>query len=396
MELDEEPIHQINQDALKMALELSQLLKLHVPSVLCVMRKTISDGSAISGFQRTVLVGLGDDQSFIETPRGRVRIKDLYLEEDSSKIISKTETESHYSLSRLGIPLIELSTQPDITDPEHAKETAQYLGMVFRSFPLTKRGLGTIRQDINLSINGGSRVEIKGFQDLRKMPQTIEYEIKRQLEIVQSGKKVQPEVRKAHPDGTTSFLRPMPGAARLYPETDASFIPITKELLSSLKIPELLAEKIIAVEKKYGLISDVAREVLDHPFFERFVKTFTLEPTFIAQVLIETPKEIATREKIDTTTLQEKDFYFVLENVQKNTIPRSAVSTILTQLAQGKHVDLNAFKSVSLDEVEAFIDHLMKTNKDVSMNGLMGDVMKKYKGKVDGKTVADLLKKKLR
>jgi len=106
-------------------------------------------------------------------------------------------------------------------NPEHAKEAASTIGMILRSVENVKRGIGTIRQDVNISIHHGERTEIKGFQDLRSIPKVIEFEVKRQLNAVKSGKKLSKEVRKAEPDFTTSFLRPIPGAARLYPETDA-------------------------------------------------------------------------------------------------------------------------------------------------------------------------------
>ena len=170
-------------------------------------------------------------------------------------------------MDRLGIPLIEIGTEADIKDPEHAKEVAEKLGMILRSTGKVKRGLGTIRQDVNVSIKNGSRVEIKGFQDLRKMPLIIKNEIKRQQKT-----KVKPEVRKANPNGSTTFLRPIPGSARMYPETDIKPIPITKKLLSSIKKPELISEKVQKYEK-IGIPTNTARELVkqnvnleDYPF----------------------------------------------------------------------------------------------------------------------------------
>ena len=96
-----------------------------------------------------------------------VRITNISLEEDACKIVKETAEEKTYSLDRLGIPLIEIGTAPDITSPEQCQETAKKIGIFLRSLPGVKRGLGTIRQDVNVSIKGGARIEIKGAQDLR-------------------------------------------------------------------------------------------------------------------------------------------------------------------------------------------------------------------------------------
>ncbi|MEK6835316.1 MAG: Glu-tRNA(Gln) amidotransferase subunit GatE, partial [Nanoarchaeota archaeon] len=217
VECDEEPPHEINQDALVTALSVAKLLKLKIPDEIIVMRKIITDGSACSSFQRTMLIGYESKDSFIETSQGKVRITSLCLEEDACKIEKVHENKVYYSLSRLGIPLIEIRTEPDIKTPEQAKEAAEELGLMLRSFSNILRGIGTIRQDVNLSIKNGARVEIKGFQELRTMPKIIDYEISRQVNVVKQGNKVEKEVRKANDNGTTNFLRPLPGSARMYP-----------------------------------------------------------------------------------------------------------------------------------------------------------------------------------
>ncbi|MBI2581984.1 hypothetical protein HYV87_02530 [Candidatus Woesearchaeota archaeon] len=145
------------------------------------MRKTIVDGSNTSGFQRTALLA---KEGLIETSSGKVRITNVSLEEDSCRIVSETAEEKAYSLDRLGIPLIEVGTAPDITTPEQCQEAAKKLGMLLRSLPGVKRGLGTIRQDVNVSIKGGARIEIKGAQDLRQLPLLVELEVKRQQELL--------------------------------------------------------------------------------------------------------------------------------------------------------------------------------------------------------------------
>ena len=181
VEMDAEPPHPINEKAKKTALLFASLLDMDIPKEIHVMRKTVTDGSATSGFQRTALIGLGNRESFLDTSKGRVYLESMSLEEDASKIIEKKDDEIHYSLSRLGIPLIELTTAPDIKDSAHAKETASKIGMLLRSFPQMKRGIGSIRQDVNISILDGARTEIKGWQDLSQLNLLVENEVKRHM-----------------------------------------------------------------------------------------------------------------------------------------------------------------------------------------------------------------------
>ena len=181
VEMDAEPPHDINEKAKKTALLFAMLLNMDIPDEIHVMRKTVTDGSATSGFQRTALVATGNDKSYLDTSKGKVYLENMSLEEDASKIMEKAGNKVHYSLSRLGIPLIELGTAPDIKDADHVKETAAKIGSLLRSFPETKRGIGTIRQDINISVFDGARTEIKGWQDLSRIKLITENEVRRHL-----------------------------------------------------------------------------------------------------------------------------------------------------------------------------------------------------------------------
>jgi Glu-tRNA(Gln) amidotransferase subunit E-like FAD-binding protein len=241
VELDEEPPHEINRDALKAAVETALLCNARIVDEVQVMRKTVVDGSNTSGFQRTALIAL---DGWIETSLGRVAIPLICLEEEASQKVSEDAQSVTYSLDRLGIPLIEIATSADIKTPDHAKEVAEKLGMILRSTGKVKRGIGTIRQDVNISVKGGARTEIKGFQELKSIPKVINFEVERQLGLIKQGKSIEKEVRKAEPDGTTGFLRPMPGAARMYPETDVVPVKISTE---GIKLSELIDEK----TKKY-------------------------------------------------------------------------------------------------------------------------------------------------
>ncbi len=187
VELDEEPPHAMSGDALYTSLQFCTLAGSVVSPVVQVMRKTVVDGSNTSGFQRTALVGRGGK---IETSEGDVRIANVSVEEDACRIISESAEEKVYRLDRLGIPLIEIGTEPDIKTPEQCQEAAKKIGMLLRSLSGVKRGLGTIRQDVNVSIIGGTRIEIKGAQDLKMIPTLVSLEAKRQEELLKIKKEL--------------------------------------------------------------------------------------------------------------------------------------------------------------------------------------------------------------
>ncbi|MEM2963014.1 MAG: Glu-tRNA(Gln) amidotransferase subunit GatE, partial [Candidatus Anstonellales archaeon] len=182
VELDEEPPHKINPEALLFALELANYFGSTPVDEVQVMRKTVIDGSDTSGFQRTMLLAVGGS---VETSRGHVGIQTICLEEESAGIIERKKGETLYSLGRLGIPLVEIATAPEIIDGEHAKEVASIIGEILRLSGRVQRGIGTIRQDLNISVEGGARVEIKGAQELNQLPTLIENEIKRQNSLLE-------------------------------------------------------------------------------------------------------------------------------------------------------------------------------------------------------------------
>ena len=391
LEVDECPPYNLNMHALNTAIEIALLLKAKPVEEIRVMRKIVVDGSNPGGYQRSLILAT---DGFIETSKGKVNIPTIYLEEEAAKKINEDEKTITYRLDRLGVPLMEIDTDSSIKDPEHAKEIASYIGMIVKSTGKAKSGIGSVRQDVNLSIKNLSRIEIKGFQELKSIPKIIEYEVKRLLELIKQKKEIKSEVRKAEPDFTTSFLRPMPGSARMYVETDIPIIPITKQLLSKIKLPELLIEKALKLEKKYKLNPDIAREAIEIKNFEDYIKKYpNIPPSLIAHTLIETPKEIKTRFNLDAEKLTDKDFEFIFSSLNQEKIQKSAIIEILTEILQGKHIDLNKYKPVSEDNVEKDIHELVEQKPDLTIQALMGIVMNKYKGKVDGKKVMEILRK---
>jgi len=182
IELDDQPPLPHDEDALDISLTVSGMLGAHPVPLLQTMRKTVVDGSNTSGFQRTTLVATN---GVLETDGGPVGIDVLCLEEDSARKLDSELTPTGevvtWNLDRLGIPLIEIATAPDVKTPDHAKQTSIALGRTLRDTRKVRRGLGSIRQDLNVSIMCGDRVEIKGCQDLEWIPRIIRCEMARQL-----------------------------------------------------------------------------------------------------------------------------------------------------------------------------------------------------------------------
>jgi len=445
VELDDEPPHPMNREALSVALEVSLLLNAKPVDELQVMRKTVIDGSNTSGFQRTVLVAL---DGFIEAPGGRVGIPTVCLEEDAARKIKEEGSVTTYRLDRLGIPLVEIATSPDIKSPQHAREVAEKLGMVLRATNRVKRGLGTIRQDLNVSIRDGGRVEIKGVQDLRLIAKIVESEVRRQLMLIEAGdelrrRKVSPdsmcvdyadlthlfadsaskvirgsldrggvvlaaelrgfagllkgklgpelaqyaravagvkgvfhsdelpaygitaeevlevginlnlkegdafvlvaereevahaalnavlerarmafrgvpgETRKATPEGMSEYMRPLPGSARMYPETDEPLVVVSRACLEQVEgslsaLPEEKMEGFMSM----GLSKELATQLVKSrwvPRFEDFVKKFPeVRPSIIATMLISMPKEVRKRFDVDIDGLPEEKYADIL------------------------------------------------------------------------------------
>ncbi len=384
VEYDEEPPHPVNKHALETALEVALLLKITPVDEVQFMRKAIVDGSNVSAFQRTALIGV---DGHIQTSKGKVGILGLMLEEEAAKKVKEKDNEVTYDLARLGVPLLEVATAPDIKDAAHAKEVAEKIGMILRSTGKAKRGIGTIRQDVNVSIKGHVRVELKGFQDLKFMEKFVENEVKRQTKT----KSEEKHVRKLNPDKTTSFMRPMPSAARMYPETDIPTIPITKKMLDSIKLPELLDEKALRIEKSYKLRPELAKEVVKENISLELFK-IKLDNNFIAEVLINYPKEIKKRFNLEPK-LEQKDFLEVFGHLEQGKISKDAVIDLLVKKVKGEKINLKSFATVDDKELEKEIKKIVKANPKAPIGGLMGDVMKKYKGKVDGKKVMSILKK---
>lgn len=400
LELDEEPPHQINPDAVDIALQISLLLNCKIVPISQIMRKTVIDGSNTSGFQRTVLIAR---DGFLETEEGKVGIWYVYLEEDAARKISAVKDSITYRLDRLGIPLVEIVTAPDIKSPEQAKSVALKIGEILRACKV-KRGIGTIRQDINLSINGHPRVEIKGFQDPKIFVKVVEREVERQLEDLDKKKKMQEEVRGANPDSTTKFLRPLPGSSRMYPETDLPLLYFSKEQIDNArkKLPKMKHELKDHLEKQ-GASPEMIKLLLQKNKLGEYKELFEVikKPNLIIKMLILWRSEITrhkgwtleqTEEVLNIDLLED-----VLKALKEGEIREEDVKGIMKEVAEGRKLS-DALKKGEIDteDVEEDIVRLIKEKPGLREGAYMGLLMQKYNGKVSGKVLMELIKKHLK
>lgn len=542
VEADEEPPHAPNAAALDVSLVMAELLGSTVVDELHFMRKVVIDGSNTTGFQRTALLGMG---GALELPGGRVKISTICLEEDAARPVTRADGKLTYRLDRLGIPLIEIATEPDIATPGHAREAAERIGALLRATGRAKRGIGTIREDINVSIKGGARVEIKGIQELKLIPVIIESEVHRQLRLIGIAERlrergvegidaqarditdlfegteckvissalnmggavlgarlpgfagllgrdeagnsllgaelagyarkagvrglfhgdelpgygitseevgaarealslgeddsfvivagaediarralglalgraglaiggVPEETRDANDDGSTAYSRPLPGSARMYPETDVPPVPITEEMLGGArgKLPELPEEKVARFEAM-GLHRQLAEQLVadgnaDH--FEAITRETGLEfGTTVASTIAYTFKEL-DRDGVridpsgDGTTA-------TFKALAEGGIAKEAWPGVFR--AQGEHgvhgrdaIEAAGVSSVSDAELEGIIERIVQERVELvnekglaSAGQLMGIAMRELRGKADGKRINEVLTREIK
>ncbi len=390
VEMDEEPPELINQDALDIGLLVCKMLNCRIIPYLQVMRKTVVDGSNTSGFQRTCLVGV---DGYIETSAGKVGIDTVVLEEDSARRTGETKDTVTYRLDRLGIPLLEIATAPDMKTPDQVKEVAQILGNMLRSTGRVMRGIGTIRQDVNISIKGHARVELKGVQDLQQIPKIAEIEAKRQKAEIDMKRKTDSHVRNVKEDLTSKFLRPMPGASRMYPETDIPTIKVDIDKVKAMKIPEMIQDRITRY-KKLGLNDELAKRMADskkNEIFDRAMKKQKLNPTLVATTLLSTETELKRKLKLESGKFPIEFYSRLFKTLDEGRLTNESISKVMERFMKGEDFDkiISEFKPMS----DSALLKLIKDNYDdkLPQGALIGKIMTKVAGKADGKKVAKLI-----
>ena len=538
VENDEEPPRELNEEAIDTTLMITRLLHMQPVDELHTMRKIVIDGSNTAGFQRTALAATA---GYIETSEGRVGMDVLCLEEDAAQRVGGEEDTVVFSLDRLGIPLVEIGTAPDIVSPAHARETAEQIGMILRSTGAVKRGIGTIRQDVNISIAGGARVEIKGVQELDLIETIVRYEALRQVRLLEIreelkkrgatvgettdvtqifentgssvikraitkgcvlalrlrgfggmvGAEIQPdrrlgsefsdrakkagvggvfhtdelpaygitdaevdalrdfvgaeaedcvvivadlcdraadalnevseraeqalagipeETRKMLPDGTSAYLRPLPGAARMYPETDVPPVLISGRI-EGIPIPELLSDKKDRYVREYDLSEDLARKMVYSRYlnvFDAVMGSVSVDAALVVRTLTATLTELR-KDGVRIGEFSDRHFLELFGLVADNTIAKEGIIDILRVLADQPDSPVadvaESIGIVGVDEQE-IADTIARIVVDRSdfvrergmdaVGPLMGVAMQNLRGKADGKLISRILTEKIR
>ena len=547
VEQDEEPPHELDNDARKIALIISSALKSNIFSEIYPMRKTVIDGSNTTGFQRTMLISQG---GFFNTGETKIGIQSICLEEDAAKNLGDEGSVRKFGLERLGIPLVEIATEPFEVELTEIKKIALSLGRILRSTKKVKRGLGSIRQDVNVSIKdgGGVVIEVKGVQQLDQLEKVVEYEAKRQHGLLKISKKIQeknwiydkedskditelfseckskiiqtalkknqkimaitfrnmakmfgyspyegirlgkevaelvrffgiggvfhsdelpnygveeidleklkkfskinendaflilasPEekihtvidqiilrieyiknhgipidTRLATQTGETKFLRPRPGAARMYPETDIPPIIITKkELLEAEEnIPKSWDDSIKELETKYKLNPQLAEQIFDSRYiglFEKIVEKIKTNPTFVASILCSTITNLE-RSGLNSDLLKNEEILKLFNLLEDGEIAKESIEIIFESIMSGKSKTTEeamknaSIESVNEEEIEKIIvdiieknEGIIKNQKERAIGPLMGIVMKELRGKASGEIINSLLLKNIK
>ncbi len=566
VEADEEPPHDVSKEALETALIFSLGLHSKVMNEIHVMRKIVIDGSNTTGFQRTMLVASG---GYLDIAGKRVGVQSICLEEDAAKLIGDDKGVRKFGLDRLGVPLVEIALEPVTGRPSEIMQVALTLGRFLRASKRVARGLGSIRQDINISVQNGAVVEVKGVQQLDQLVKVIEYEIRRQhgliviaqklkernVDIKKVGDRIEDvsdvlgntassrivkkilegggviiaikapgfagmigfepykdvrlgrelgklvkfydidgifhsdelpnygiteeevaavkqrlqmndsdafvilggpndkvrfasdaiiqrlkasvdgvpaETRAATPEGNTVFLRPRPGVARMYPETDILAIAITDSTLVSLadKPPRQWDEIVDSLAEKYNLNRKLASEIFDSEYldvFEEIASITKVQPTFIASKLTEDLTRLQ-RQGLDASVLTDQVIKEVFTRLDRGSITKESVVLIFEKLMKNepnivkivnKQINVNVGEdmeakivnaaieavgaiSISDEELSKGLDRIIRNNmamiKEKGVNALstlMGRAMAEYRGKANGQKVNAMLKDKM-
>lgn len=526
VDIDEEPPGLLNNQALEIAMLVSKSLNSNIPDEIEPMRKGVVDGSDPSAFQRTMLVGYDGS---LNVDGKEIAIPSIFLEEESSGILGSSATEVVYGVDRLGIPLIEIDTDPVISTPQEAKKVAMKIGLLLRLTGMVQRGIGSIRQDVNVSIKGGARIEVKGFQEIDSVDEIIDNEVQRQVKLLGVkkellerkatigkpmeltgifrhtyakilsdqawqggsifglklggfrgiiGKEINPRMRLGteisdyakmaevrgiiHSDEnllesykmtdkeveeveealgigpndafvliaeskercikamelvmvraklamegvpsetraadarnkTTRFLRPIPGGARMYPETDA--LPIETAALS-----RKIGNKRIDIE---GIRKNLDKEIKNKqlaeqmlwsremPLYEEMVHKTNADPTIIASVLLEKFKELRRAGvAVDSITVEALEYIF--KKYTKRSVTRLGIEEILKLVPKERWEVDRIIKDKKLEKMSsAELKTMVKKLEGKQKGEIMREIMSKHRLVIDGEELNEIMK----
>ena len=546
VEMDEEPPKDLNPEAIETAVMASILTHAEPVDEIHVMRKIVIDGSNTTGFQRTCVVAMN---GWVIVDEKKIPIQQISLEEDAARKTGESGPVVNYRIDRLGIPLIEVSTGPVIASPDETERVAKAIGDILRDTGRVRRGLGTIRQDINISIRDGALIEIKGHQELDLLSKAVACEVSRQLELLRIrddltsrgikqaqldskfvnvstifantksklvrealgsggvalavklsgfngllGRELAPGLRlgtemasrasfwgrvggifhtdelpkygiseeevlsmkrtlgcgeldaavlvadrmdKVHDalaavverareallgvptetrmptaDGTTRYMRPRPGASRMYPETDIPPVEISRERVARIRaaLPPPREAVVQELLTKYQLNNKLATQLVESDYldvFQRVCSEQGIAPSYVATVLTENLKSLA-REGLPVHQLTSQDLQSVFSAVRGGTVAKEAAPSLLAWLSKNRNRTVEdatrelGIRMLSEVELLKIIDRVIDTNSSLikergedAYGKIMGLVMSEVRGSADPATVTQLIRAKI-
>ncbi len=208
-EMDDTPPFTINEQALDISMEIGMLLNCSIVDELHIARKQYLDGSIPTGFQRTAITSLN---GWVPYKDRKIKIWQMSLEEDSCREYSDSGHTRVYLADRLGMPLIETVTAPDMKTPQEVAEVNHLLSRIARSTGHVRTGVGAAREDVNVSVTGGTRIEIKGVPSIKRIPLLTYNEAMRQWNLLRLREELKrrgitTETFKAKTDDITHLVR---------------------------------------------------------------------------------------------------------------------------------------------------------------------------------------------
>jgi len=419
----------INRRAVEFAIRAGLALNCQINTKSVFARKNyfypdLPKGYQISQYEEPIAVN-----GWLEVNGKRIRIRRLHIEEDAGKNIHEG-SKTLVDLNRAGTPLMEIVTEPDIDSPQLAREFLEKLRNIMRYAGVSRADMekGQLRCDINLSIRPkgskefGTRVEIKNVNSFRFVQKAIEAEMERQIKLVLSGQKVVQETRTFDPStGLTHPMRSKEEAEdyRYFPDPDLLPLVVPVEWIEEIKrtMPELPEERFQRFVKDYSLDEYSARVLTDNKelgdFFEDALKHYNKEPKLVANWLLNdllgNLSEVG--KDIEDSPVSPKGLAELVRLIKEGTLSSKLAKEVLKEMVTtGKDpnevVEEKGLKQVSDEgQIRAFIEEVLKENpKEVEryrsgeekvFGFLVGQVMKKAKGKANPQVVNKLLREML-
>ncbi len=364
------------------------------------------------------------------TPK-KIGITRVHIEEDAGKLIHNDNFKgSLVDLNRCGVPLIEIVSEPDIRSTQEAKAYLDTIKSILQYIDVSdcKMQEGSIRCDVNVSVmpkgsdKFGTRCEMKNVNTFSGAVRGIEYEAKRQIELLESGGVVEQETRRwDDAKGVSIPLRSKEDAHdyRYFPEPDLLTIVVSDEKLESIKsqLPELPNKKIERYISEYGLNKTDATLIVESieksRFFEAVVDTKKCQPKSVSNWLL---GDIAkymneTGKELSQTALTPNALLDLIVAIESGKISNSAGKTVLDVIIEKEESvdkiieEKGLAQNSDMGALEALVDEVFANNpqsiadykngKTNAMGFLMGQCMKASKGKGNPSIIKELVAKKL-